>query len=456
MKAMYKSMRMPLAISTLLVSLAISTAACGDTASDTDIADTDIADTDTAPDTADTAPDAADTDTADTADTTDSADTDTRAPLPSIASALRWSPGDDPAELTPVLVQPALAFGTDHRLLVAWTGKRGDTLGIFAGLWEADDAHTAVATPRLVNTDATGLRNEPSACALAHGGYVIAWSVDLQNGTDNLRVAFRRFDATLAPLDPADVLVRTTAPEASPNHWLARVACGPEGGFAVAGVRPGTVGFEVFVQRFDDDGSLDGPPIIPIARTVGGQAFPHVGLSTEALFVAWEDTAKADADTTIAATRKVGETLTHWPNVVAARGSDAVAAFVAVDPTSGHALIGGQVGGRVQPSLDLGAAELIPTPLPESAQTATTSAAAAAYAASRFGVVWFRGSGNAVDVRYARLVDGTFSEATTVATGKFQMAYRPAIAARDGAVVLAWVESLGGGAYILKSAIFGE
>jgi hypothetical protein len=365
--------------------------------------------------------------------------------------------------LAPLRVQPTLAIGADQRLAMAWTGRDGDSLGIVLALARLDGATADTVTPFIANTTADGARNEPSLCALAGGGYALAWSVDLGNGADNLQVAWRRFAPDLTPLDPTDRIVVTDRPG---NHWLAELACDPRGGFVLAGVRPGPPdsGFSAFFVRIASDGT-QGPAVSalpdPPGDPTGSSAFlPQLAVDpTGQVVLAWE---QVGACASPPCTDDTGLAFRRFPaagspsNLIYYRGAtgrDASGSVVAVDP-DGNALLGGILDNRLAFFLDSDA--LTPLTLPGSA-TVTTSSAAVSTGPGRFAVAYFAGTGSNVAVLYQRLDGTSFSPTpSTLATGSFPLAYRPALAARDDLRVVAWTESLGQGSFTVRLAAFTD
>ncbi|MCC6624535.1 MAG: hypothetical protein IT385_25025 [Deltaproteobacteria bacterium] len=407
-------------------------------------------------------------------------------PLPGLDDALIVTPGEG---LGDVRVQPALAWGPPGprpgassvgRLVAAWTGAADEELarrpgeaglpasiGIFVGAWDVDgEGLHEVTAPELAHVSLVGIRNEPALCALAGGGFVVAWSADAprDDGT-NLHVAWRLLDAAGAPLGASE---SEHVSDRAGNHWLAEVACRPSvhgaadgGGFVLAGVRPGPVadmGFEVFVQPFDAAGAADGPVIVAFPRDQGGQAFPVVGVAGQGnLRVAWEDTPEPDARTVIATRAFVagagGFTPRDRVELVAGASGDAAAPLLVVHPVSGHALAGGVLGARLRLALDVGAG-YDPMALPEEASAVTTVSAAAPAGDDGFVLVYYRGTGASVDVRRATIAGGVMSAATTIATGSFPLAYRPAVSERPDAGAIAWTESLGSGRFAVRVALY--
>jgi len=445
-------------LSSLLVLAAI---ACSDSDPSSDTA------ADLAPETAsDVLPDAAPDVASDTAlDITPDSPDDTAPDVAIYPHALTPTPlVSTPFDtLAPLRVQPALAIGADHRLAMAWTGRDGDSLGIILALARLDGATADTVSPFIANTTATGTRNEPSLCALAGGGYALAWSVDLGNGGDNLQVAWRRFAPDLTPLDPADRIVVTDRPG---NHWLAELACDPRGGFVLAGVRPGPPdsGFSAFFVRIAPDGT-QGPAVSalpdPPGDPIGSSAFlPQLAVDpTGQVVLAWEQVGACAsppcADDTGLAFRRFPAAGSPSDLVYfrGASGRDASGSVVAVDP-AGDALLGGILDNRLAFFLDSDG--LAPLTLPGSA-TVTTSSAAVATGPNRFAVAYFAGTGSDVAVLYQRLDGTSFSPSSaTLATGSFPLAYRPALAARDDLRVVAWTESLGQGSFTVRMAAFTD
>ena len=171
------------------------------------------------------------------------------------------------------------------------------------------------------------------------------------------------------------------------------------------------------------------------------------------VWVAWVDSATATADTTIAARYFVDRDPIDPVQVVSGAG-DASGAMVAVDP-QGHALLGGVLGLRLSLGVVVPGSALVPVALPEDAGATTTSSAAAALGDDRFALVYFRGTGSAVDLRFGVVSESAFTnDPTTLASGSFPLAYRPAITSRAGRVAAAWTEAVGGGAYAINVVAF--
>ncbi len=434
--------------------------ACGDDApaetADTNAAPDIEADTSEADTTSD--PDVAD-DTSMLEDTSASVDTVPAEPLvPPLLSGSPLIIGPAP-QLGDIKVQPAIAYGADGHLAIAWTGKAGDELGIFFGLYEPTTLRPAVDDFLLSVLEAG--HNEPTMCQQDDGSFVVAWSTDNGEFPDNLSVRFRRVGADGTPADADDNVVET---DRDGNHWLAKVACTPGGGFAIAGVRAGgtSPGFEAFAQRYSTLGEPIGTPVVPRSDATVGQLFPSISAIAGELLVVWEDalgTPDAAVDVAygarIGADGAVGEL---FEVAGPAEGLAVQAPIVATDPESQAAVVGAVVGAnlrlRTWPS-DGGAGQ--PITMPELAGTITTSSAVVPVGDGRFALAYLRGTGADVDLRLGYLnASGFEGQPVTVATGRFPSAYRPALSYADGRLALAWSESLGDGMFRVQVAVFDE
>ena len=99
-----------------------------------------------------------------------------------------------------------------------------------------------------------GVQSEPVLCALAGGGYAVAWAVDTQSAGVNLQVRYRVLDASGQPIEELSGRIGT---DDEGNHWLPSIACLPTGGFAVAGVSAESNNtFGIFLARVDGNGDI--------------------------------------------------------------------------------------------------------------------------------------------------------------------------------------------------------
>lgn len=188
-----------------------------------------------------------------------------------------------------IQIQPALAVGLGGGLAMSYTAAQNDKkLGIFFQRIGADGK--ADGTFVRLDTFSGGNKTESSICALKNGGYVVVWSMDTgvqdpQNG--NLQVRFRLVGEDGQPVGAESTQVKT---DKAGNHWLGRVTCLEDGGFAVAGVFPDdAMTFGAFFQRYDAQGKPVGAYVQTNTQTDGNQAYPMIAAGSSGLLgVVWE------------------------------------------------------------------------------------------------------------------------------------------------------------------------
>ena len=345
-------------------------------------------------------------------------------------------PGDD------IAIQPGVALGPAGEIALTWTGPDDDgSLGIHFQL--LDTAGEPLGEAASLHTGVAGGQNEPSICALAGGGYVVAWSSDVaaSPGPDgaSLQVVFRRVGADGVALDAAERRVLTEIPG---NHWLARVACEGGGGFVVAGVRPDPDGtFGAFAWRFDAAGEPAGDAMTLHTAASGDQVYPFVGAGAGTFVAAWEDSAHAgDGATRIVARRWSDGALGAQVVAHGAAGTPATLTAVAVDAWSGAALVAGVLA---QSELQLawlaaGGAAPAPIALGPDAGTPTYHPALASLGGDRYLAAWQAGVGAGAGVRVGRVGPVFLEDGPLVLEEAGVPGYRPAVAARGGRAVVAW------------------
>ncbi|MFT7582015.1 MAG: hypothetical protein ACI9MR_003696, partial [Myxococcota bacterium] len=257
---------------------------------------------------------------------------------------------------------------------------------------------------------------------------------------ENTEVRFRRFNASGAALDAEDQRIYTERPG---NHWLLDLACGADGGFVASAVRPSgiTAGFEVFAQRYNAAGDTIGDPV-EVAPGAASQIFPRVAVAgTGAYVVAWEDSETLDSNAkTLARVFDRPGTTDLLVTVAGDAISASQGALVAADPDGTFVLGGFQAGLRLQ---HLDGDTLTPMLWPESVATAVTQGALVGLGGDRFAAVYYTGTSSNTQAKVAYF-DGASAdgEALTTDTGRFTLAYQPAIDYANGRLVAAWTESL--------------
>ena len=405
-------------------------------------------------------------------------------PSPSARPALQGAtPFDlaDPADPDGVRVQPSVAVGGDGRVLVAWTGTGpasgaagGDReLGIWAQMM--DFGGTLMGAPAHVSAAGLGTQNEPSACALAGGGFALAWSASASepdpDGTTN-QIRTRLLDANGAPQGPSDSRLMTAL---GGTHWLASIAClaaddpVAPGGFAVAGVRPDTQGpgFRVFVQRFDSAGAPTGQAWDASDSSDGGQAFPAAAAGPAGqLLVAWEDTTGVGTPdeasrVLLRAAGPAGER--GLLRTVAGPASQAASSAVAVSQATGAALATGTVEGtslRVRAFASLDDQDGAAVSLGGGAATATFGGAVChTDEPGTFGLLYQATINGQTRALVAWVgPDGLMEGPVTASQGPVHKVapYAPALDYRAKTLVTAWTVGLGDGKYTVRGAIYRD
>ncbi len=405
-------------------------------------------------------------------------------PAPTLRPALTdASPFDllDPADPDGVRVQPSVAVGGDGRVLITWTGTGpgqasagGDReLGIWAQMMGFGG--NLLGAPARLSTAGLGTQNEPSACALAGGGFAVAWSASASepdpDGTTN-QIRTRILGDGGTPQGASDSRLMTAQ---EGTHWLAAIAClaaddpAAPGGFAVAGVRPDTEGpgFRVFVQRFDGAGAPAGDAWDVSESSDGGQAFPALAAGPAGqLLVAWEDTTGLGTpdEASRVLSRAVGPDGGRGPlRTIAGPASQVASAAVAVSPGTGAALTTGTVEGtslRVRAFASLEDPEGTSVSLGGGAATATFAGVVCATEEPGVFGLLYQATINGQTRALVAWVgpDGLLEGPVTASLGPVHKVapYVPAVAYRNGTLVTAWTESLGGGKYTVRGAIYRD
>ncbi|TNE50643.1 MAG: hypothetical protein EP343_07205 [Deltaproteobacteria bacterium] len=375
--------------------------------------------------------------------------------LPALSNPTILEPGKG---LTKIQIQPAVAFGNDGKLALVWTGSdESKSLNIYASI--VDEAGKT-STPVRLDTFQGGLKNEPSVCALKGGGFVAVWSVDTQvQGTPegNLQVRFRRLDATGKTLDSEAVQVKT---EVVGNHWLADVACSEDGGFVFTGVRvdADNTTFGVFVQRFDADGKAKDKATYVNPAPAGTQAHPEVAAGPMgAAVVAYEDS--LDGKDTVVFRLYPKEGQAPGSPVILGGGAGSLSlkgAVVAMQPDTGIFVVGGLRGNGSTPSLKQYAADgTNPTTLSLPPASLTVQLAVEAlFPEKAWGVLTMTRSGTTSTLHLHVLGEELKAPlSASLASGSLPP-YRPALAYRNGNLVVAWTERTANSGYGVKLAWF--
>jgi hypothetical protein len=321
-----------------------------------------------------------------------------------------------------IAIQPSVALDANLSTLVVFTGAvtEGGSLSIFA---QRDDN-----TPFALHSADSQLRNEPSVCALKDGGFVAVWSVDTAGtGTPSLQIGY-----TIIHDDGPEPERRITT-EREGNHWLGHVACSPDGGFVVAGVRPESEdpSFEAFVMRYDKEGEPLGQAMTLNAFPEATEAQPVAGASTHGVWTAWSD---LEGGSYLRRAFDDSE-----PLLIAASDSSGVA--MGTDPRVEGGVLALNVAGPTLEVRWLTPEGTASVPIPMSADGANSRHTAALTLLERpnqAAIIYLTSEG--ANSRAIVSTLGTDSpESLTVANGKLPP-YTPSIAFRGGTLVAAWTE----------------
>jgi hypothetical protein len=321
-----------------------------------------------------------------------------------------------------IAIQPSVALDADGSALVVFTGAatEGGSLSIFA---QRDDG----ATFALHAADSQ-LRNEPSVCALNDGSFVAVWSVDTAGtGTPSLQIGY-----TIIHDDGPSPERRITT-EREGNHWLGHVACSPDGGFIVAGVRPETddPSFEAFAMRFDKEGEPLGQAMTLNTFPEATEAQPVAGASADGVWAAWSD---LEGGSYLRRAFDESE-----PFLIAASDSSGMA--MGTDPRVEGGVLALNVAGPTLEVRWLTSEGTASAPIPliaDGANSRHTAALTLLERPNQAAIIYLTSEG--ANSRAIVSTLGTDSpESLTVATGKLPP-YTPSIAFRGGALVAAWTE----------------
>ncbi|MCB9994576.1 MAG: hypothetical protein H6873_13080 [Hyphomicrobiaceae bacterium] len=155
-------------------------------------------------------------------------------------------------------------------------------------------SHATGQTEVQVNTRTVDDQNEISVTALAGGGWVVTWDSFADNHGNDWGIYQQRFDATGAKVG-AEQRVNTTTTDWQLDSETCALA---DGGWVVAwksNLQDGS-GYGTYFQRFDASGGLVGSETLINTTTAGGQVAPHlVALADGGWIAAWDSLQDPDA-----------------------------------------------------------------------------------------------------------------------------------------------------------------
>jgi len=350
----------------------------------------------------------------------------------------------------------AAAVSDGRTVWVAYDRPAQDGSGLFdvylVGL-QCDG--TQAFAPVLVNT-ANGRNDvDPAIARGDDGGLAIVWQSDNREGVDNLDIIYRVMEPTGTPrMATARILETTHGGDPVPGvTWMPSVAPQAGGGYAIAGSRAlddaGT--FQVFVQRIDSAGELDGEAFDAAFEAGVTQTYPSLATGADdRLYLAWTRSPAANEDRVVHGVIAPGASAVEPtpPPFAASVGSDGADYHVAGNGTAYLALTLAQ--GEVDVVLIDG------TTAPSGGQLVTLGAAGrvdhspsvASGAPGTGAVVWYRtisGIRNEVVVQAFGYGGVSFAlgPEQVIQTDEAAAPYRPAIAhVRDQTYFIAWSEGV--------------
>jgi len=174
---------------------------------------------------------------------------------------------------------------SDGRFVIAWssTGKDGDGWGIFSQMYDIDG--TSLRSETQVNTHTGSSQRFADVQAIDDGGFLIAWSSDLQDGSGSGIYAQRYADNGEPVGGEFQVNTYTNSGQTNPN-----IASLKDGGFIVAWDSYGQDGSRngIFAQRYADNGEPVGGEFQVNTYTSEYQGEPKVvSLDNGGFIVAW-------------------------------------------------------------------------------------------------------------------------------------------------------------------------
>lgn len=210
---------------------------------------------------------------------------------------------DEAFEVAPALgdtqIHPEALFDGEAIWVAFSVPEEGDTglFDIFAVRLGCDGS--AVTPPFRVNTTVAPNDIDP-VMAMAGDRVLVAWTSDDGTGVNNLDVRYRLFDADGSPRGDDRILETTRGGAPVPGNVAQPSVVGlSTGGFAVAAVRglDAAMRFQVFVQRLDADGALDGEAVDGFFEPMVSQGNPSLAEAPDGtLHLAWVGGDDADTE----------------------------------------------------------------------------------------------------------------------------------------------------------------
>ena len=199
---------------------------------------------------------------------------------------------------------PSVGVAASGDFVVAWSSniQDGSDLGVFARRFASSGA-ALDTTEFQVNTYTTDHQERPSVGVAASGDFVVVWTSSSQDGS-GFGIFARRFASTGAALDATDFQVNTYT---TYYQYHPAVGVAPSGDFVVTwdSEHQDGSGYGIFARRFASTGvALDTTEFQVNTYSTSDQARPSVGVAPSGDFVvAWESNGQDSSATAIFAQR---------------------------------------------------------------------------------------------------------------------------------------------------------
>jgi len=187
------------------------------------------------------------------------------------------------------------ALGSDGAYVVTWSGADSDgDRSIFVQQFKADGTttgHVPVLLEAIGTLDKNDVKPQVSAVG-SDGAYVVTWAGP--NATGNANIHVQKFNANGTITGNVPVLLAVNGVVSGYHSDPQVSALGDTGAFVVTwwGARPGEIGFSIFVQQFNANGTTTGRATVRLdapGNTAGNDYYPQVTSvgSDGAYVVAW-------------------------------------------------------------------------------------------------------------------------------------------------------------------------
>ncbi|MDB5469048.1 MAG: hypothetical protein JWR84_608 [Caulobacter sp.] len=182
-------------------------------------------------------------------------------------------------------------------------GAAGDgDWGVYARKYDADmhlqmltDAAGVSVAELRVNSFTSSTQEAVKAVLLADGSVVVTWQSHTVDG-DTWGIASHRIDANGHLIGASDTVVNTTTTDQQLSPAIAALA-GGDYVITWSSYNHDGADWGVYAQRFNADGTRDGPEFLVNTQTDSTQIYPSVaGLTDGSFVIAWQTSTGADSD----------------------------------------------------------------------------------------------------------------------------------------------------------------